>query len=344
MELKHSLIFNDKKYEFTVDYKRAIELLSQIPQEIGSKLISNKDYTVESQVQLEVFQSFIDYWKNSKEPEINPDNLYDYYLLSQEFGLMKDFLTQNTNENDFHLTCLKHISNIDNSHKSLDKSEHEKYIALHLDSYLSEKEEQILKIPINSLYNIFYHEERVLDDEQKAFDFITKNKNTYPDLLTLLPSLDSQKLKHDDIINSITNSQENIGFMPKFSPLIFDSYENQINQLREQNKAYKHTISKLISHLIKDKCNRPCKSDKDKLLLSIFYENFYDVNEKFSYKDEEVRFEVTPLHVAILLKDIDLVNYLLEKPGIDVNAKSYVGENYGKGNIRMNYSKMKKKS
>ncbi|KAK8841463.1 hypothetical protein M9Y10_027081 [Tritrichomonas musculus] len=329
MEFNHILIFNGERYQLSIDYSRAMQVLPQIPQEIGSKLLKNEDYTVESQVQLEVFQNFLDYWKTSKEPKINSDNLFEYHLLSQEFGLMKDILSKKTDGKDFHISSLKYILNLNDQNTLLNRSPHEGYIALHLDSFLAENEEEMLKIPINSLYNIFFHTERILTDHQKAFDFIDKNKNNDPNLLTLLPSLDSQKLNPNDVIDSITKSQENIGFIPKVSPSIFDSYESQIIQLKEQNQICQSVINKLIFTLLNT--NHDSYSDTfyiviKELVASILHENFYDVNSKFPYEDEKCRLEITPLCIAVSLEDIELVKYLLTKPGIDVNAKSFVGE------------------
>lgn len=311
MEFKHNLIFNGKKYELTVGYMRAMQVLPKIPQEIGSKLLKNEDYTVESQVQLEVFQRFLEYWKDSKEPEINSDNLFQYYLLSQEFGLMKDCLTKYTNNDDFHLSSLLYLD----KQKLLDKSDHERYIALHLDSFLTKYEEKMLKIPINSLRTIFFHKERVLNDHQKAFDFINKNKKKDSKLLILLPSLDSEQINHEDVINSISKAQENIGFMPHISPSIFHSYDEQIDQLTMKNNICQRVLNNLISFLL-------VKSDDKEVIISILYEDFYDVNTKFIYENEKDRIEITPLQIAIELNDIDLFKYLLAKPEIDLNVKT----------------------
>lgn len=47
----------------------------KIPKEIGFKLYKDQAYTVQSQVQPEVFQNFLEYWQNSKEPNINSENI-----------------------------------------------------------------------------------------------------------------------------------------------------------------------------------------------------------------------------------------------------------------------------
>lgn len=139
-----------------------MQILPKIPQEIGYKLFRNEEYNVESQVRPEILQNFLEYWKNSKEPEINVDNMYEYYLLCQEFKLMTDYFAANSNENDLHISSLKYFSKFFiNDDTLFNKPQHERYIAMHLDTFLKEDENIMLKIPINSLFNIFFHKERV---------------------------------------------------------------------------------------------------------------------------------------------------------------------------------------
>ena len=164
MELKHTLVFDGKLFQISVPYARDMLILQKLPQEIGIQLLNNKNYTVKSSVRLEIFQGFLDYWSKSKELEINSDNLVEYYLLNEEFGFMIENFNEKYNENDFHLSFLCNSKNCSNDTKNsnqhnifFDKSSHEQYIAMHLDSFIDKYEEQILKIPISSLYNIFFH-------------------------------------------------------------------------------------------------------------------------------------------------------------------------------------------
>lgn len=132
--------------------------------------------------------------------------------------------------------------------------------------------------------------------------------------------MNSQKLNPNDVIDSITKSQDNIGFIPKVSPSIFDSYESQIIQLKKQNQICQSAISKLIFTLLNIANNSDSYSFIIKeLVASILHGNFNYVNSKFSY-------EVTPLSIAIKLENIELVKYMSTKPGIDVNTKSFIGD------------------
>lgn len=141
MEIKHKLIFMDKKYEISIEFKHGIEALNKIPKEIGYKLFKNEPYKVQSNVQPEVFQSFLKYWQNSEEPNITDDNIYEYYLLSKEFCLMSEYFSEETNENKLHIASLKYLTNINpNEQNAIDKAKEERYIAMNLDSYIEKKQ------------------------------------------------------------------------------------------------------------------------------------------------------------------------------------------------------------
>mgnify|MGYP001073836601 CR=1 FL=1 len=56
------------------------------------ELIEKGLYQVQSSVQNAILQSFLDYWQNDTLPNVNSSNFWQYHLLSQEFGMMSDFL------------------------------------------------------------------------------------------------------------------------------------------------------------------------------------------------------------------------------------------------------------
>ena len=66
--------------------------LGDVDQKVFSSLITNKQYIVKSQVSKEVLRSFINNWVEKEIPDICPDNISEYSLLSEEFDRMKDLV------------------------------------------------------------------------------------------------------------------------------------------------------------------------------------------------------------------------------------------------------------
>ena len=58
---------------------------------ICAELIKNKKYIVKSNVNEDIFQSFINYWVYKDIPIFNHENLLQYEELSQEFDLRDYF-------------------------------------------------------------------------------------------------------------------------------------------------------------------------------------------------------------------------------------------------------------
>lgn len=108
--------------------------------EFSDLLISNHRYEVQSPVKNETFQQFLDYWQNQTYPEINKNNIWEFYLLSNEFGIMNDYITSPQFENIFDISYLiqsgEHSSFNNRFATNFDKSFIEKRIAIHLNEYL----------------------------------------------------------------------------------------------------------------------------------------------------------------------------------------------------------------
>lgn len=133
--------------------------LEKISKKIQNEIMQNEQYIVVSNVRNEIFQIFLDFWIKNIEPLFDSDNIYELNLLMNEFDLKSKNIIIGHEE-------LLRISILRYDFSSLhDKSESEKYIAKHLDFYIKKYMNQIKCIPITSLYNIFYHEERVLYDQ-----------------------------------------------------------------------------------------------------------------------------------------------------------------------------------
>lgn len=85
-------ILNDTEYSLP----RQRKYLNQIPddrEELYNELYSGKSYNVKSKVKNEIFQTYLNCWKEGTTPEITSENIMEYYLLSDEFGIFKDYIT-----------------------------------------------------------------------------------------------------------------------------------------------------------------------------------------------------------------------------------------------------------
>ena len=182
MTNKITLKFNGVNHDIPVPFKRYLNLLGAFPESISTQISNQEYYNVESAIKQETFDSFKKYLMDSLEPEINSDNMHDFYLLSQEFQILTDYLSSKIDEDSFNLSILT-------SNTSEDKSQSERYISKHLDDIITKHEEELSKIPINSLFNIFYHPERNLNDHQKAYEFFVNNAKSDM-IFVLLPILE----------------------------------------------------------------------------------------------------------------------------------------------------------
>ncbi|KAK8837919.1 hypothetical protein M9Y10_035860 [Tritrichomonas musculus] len=206
-----TFILNGHRFQLPSSRK----ILNKIPEgkeEIYSSLFNNHEYSINSSVRDEVFQSYLDNWQNDTDPQINSDNILEYYQLSQELGVFSDYILQPK-----YKPLL--FSNLLSTDKDIlfDRSGIERSISLHLDDYISKHESELFKIRITSLFNIFYHKHRYLEDHQKAYYFIIRisekvDKNFY----SLMESLDVDDFEDEsEKLFSFIDKDKHLGFYPK---------------------------------------------------------------------------------------------------------------------------------
>ena len=95
---------------------------------------------------------------------------------------------------------------------------YEEKISKNLDFYLTKYPDEMTKIHITSLYNIFNNKECKLQNHEKAYQFITKSlcKNN-SNAFILLESLDGSKLSKITLNESLSSKALHFGFTPKFN-------------------------------------------------------------------------------------------------------------------------------
>ena len=125
-----SFILNDCEFKFPCTRK----ILNKIPDKkeyLYSQLFNKHKYTVNSNVRNEIYQSYLDNWQNDTTPTVNSDNILEYYQLNQEFGIFDESFSTPQKEPLLYVNLLKSNNNT----LPLDKSNIEKSISLHLDTY-----------------------------------------------------------------------------------------------------------------------------------------------------------------------------------------------------------------
>ena len=193
------------------------EILRNFPDAINDQLMNFYKYHIQANVNFEIFRLFLDYCiKKQNIPDIDASNFIQYYQLSIElkFTEFTNFLSDQKYSNIHNLSVLQNITSLDN----FDKSLYEEKISKNLDFYLAKYPDEMTKIHITSLYNIFNNKERKLQNHEKAYQFITKSlcKNN-SNAFILLECLDGSKLSKITLNESLSSKALHFGFTPKFN-------------------------------------------------------------------------------------------------------------------------------
>ena len=126
---------------------------------IYNSLFNHHKYYVKSKVHLENFQSFLKYWEDGTFPKIENENIMEFYQLYIEFGFLDEYFDSPKFKKP--LFNLSYLIDSEKNGSSL-RAEIEKEIAQSLDDYINNFSNDLQKVPITSLYNIFGHPNRNL--------------------------------------------------------------------------------------------------------------------------------------------------------------------------------------
>ncbi|KAK8870903.1 hypothetical protein M9Y10_008815 [Tritrichomonas musculus] len=236
MSEEYILILNDQEIKFHFNSK----WVPKLGESISDSLISSKKYFIKSKVSRANFDIFLDFL-NEKigYPSIDPNNYYDYYQLSKEFN---DILENYLSKREFDEFCK--ISMLENAktNENIDKQLCILYISENLDYYLQYQPNNLSKIPYQTLYNIFRHEKRILNNHENAYQFIKQilnESNANGDemkksICVLIGTLDGNKLNEESLKESISMKEEHFGFVPKINSTIFNSFNDIVSNLKDQ--------------------------------------------------------------------------------------------------------------
>ncbi|KAK8840225.1 hypothetical protein M9Y10_031170 [Tritrichomonas musculus] len=172
---------------------------------------SDHSYHDKSNVSEEVFQSFLNYLINDEEPDINLDNVNQYYEISQEFNLLQEIISAKIHSFGEYFVNINGLMQ-----KNTDLSKYEESIAINLDDYIEKYGSSLMQSPIQSLYNIFSHPKRNLNDHNRAYNVITQyfNETKNSSIFVLLDTLDGSKLTKSNLSEALTLRHECMNHMP----------------------------------------------------------------------------------------------------------------------------------
>lgn len=237
--------FTSNNKEFSIALTR--RKLNLIPEEKNAPFdaLSNLHrYDVQSQVSNDTLESFLNYWAYDKQLQITSDNFIEFYQLEDEFGILGEIINQPEYKQFNDISIL--IRSADG--KKFDKSCIEKKVTLDLDNYLTNSSSSLKQVPLNSLYNIFNHPERNLNDHDLAYNFIIDAASEGNELLyILLESLDSDKMKlQKNKRDCIVNYRKHQKYSPQNSEkYIFELEKKLENAEQEQIEKTNNTIKSL---------------------------------------------------------------------------------------------------
>ena len=149
--------------------------------------------------------------------------------------MMKDIISAQKEDHLFNIKILQNPC-------CYDKTNIEAKISKQLDFYLDNYSDEMQKIPINSLYNIFYNKERILSHPVKAYDFISNSND--PEKYILLESIDGISLYNESpekFSDSLSKNGENYNYLPKMEKSFLSEKIKPGKQV--QNAEIKEMIS-----------------------------------------------------------------------------------------------------
>lgn len=239
MKKKISFILFLKSKQFEVPFQ--FKNLSDVNPDIFEQIISDPKhkYYVKSDVSESIFESFINFWVQETKPEVNIENYYQYLQLSQEFCLMQEFLSStksNWSEYEQNIFIL-------NDPMINDKSIIEQQVAQNLDDYIENQGERLMRLNIQTLYNIFNHKNKKFTKHDRTYELIHQryNENQDGNIFILLRFIEAQKIQTGHLFDSILNSEQRCGYTPNFDLSILEV----IKKIQEQSKEQEKTIQEL---------------------------------------------------------------------------------------------------
>ena len=151
------------------------------------------------------------------------------------------------------------------------------------DEFLDKHSNEMSKININSLYNIFNHKERKLTNHDLAYRFITENNGQF---LILLQSIDGSKLSFNFYRDAIDKQNEHYDFIPI-------NITSHIDDCNKEHQKMKEIINELQEKFEEDKRKSSTKHKKElNMLKEQQQKQLEELEEMHKRETEEIRNEI----------------------------------------------------
>ena len=246
------LLLNSKQFPIPSQFDR----LPKVSSKVYHSLVfdSLHQYYVESNVSEDVFQSFLDYWIKEEVPNISINNFYEYYNLSQEFNLLTDIIRKKKEEFG---SDLQFFNGLKEQDKNNCRSDYERQISENLDNYLDQYGTEMMKLPIQTLFNIFNHSQRNFTKHDLAYNLIKieyKLSND-PNIFILLSALDATKLSQENLEDCLCSRHLRNGMMPKIESSYFANLYEKQRQMESEIEEFRSILNGQQSDMIQFRTN-----------------------------------------------------------------------------------------
>lgn len=156
------------------------------------------------------------------------------------------------------------------------KSAIEQIVAQNLDDYIENEGENLMRLNIQILYNIFSKKIKKFTKHDRAYELINQNflENHDSNIFILLKFIEGSKIEIHKFNDSIVNSEQRYGFRPIFDFSIFDD----IKMLKEQNQRKDEVIQQL---------KKNCEEQKEE--IQKLKKNIEQLNDAFRNENINMR-------------------------------------------------------
>lgn len=216
-----------------IELKFSFDALNRITQSnVKIQIFNTHQYTVESKVCRQIFEQFWTYLETGKYPKICSDSYLEFQELSDEFGTMGDYLSSDEIKQSINFENI--LNKIQITKQNNETAE--RLISQNLDNCITNYPKMLQTLRITTLYNIFSHPQRILDDQDKAYHYIIEvGFNQDPNFFILLNTLDAiQFNNYENLRDAAVNREKHLDFCPKNISYFTFFLEQKINKLEKQ--------------------------------------------------------------------------------------------------------------
>ena len=205
-----TLIFKFKQFKTNI----LDDILRQFPFDIFCSLFNSKQYQIQSNVSEEVFHSLCHYFSSRQIPIINSDNIGQYIQLNSEFNIqcIAELIESTKQSLDKHLLNISYLE----TQSNINNNEIEREISLELDTYIEKYHTELFRLPIQTLYNIFNHPNRVFTKHDLLYQLIIQysQQNQDKNIFILINTIDWLQLSPEKKKEIISSKDLHFDFFP----------------------------------------------------------------------------------------------------------------------------------